>query len=290
VAVGYSLTTILSPLLSLANVFSSAPHPLLVVGLTTYFECAAYFALAIQLASIVTMAKPAEDSPPIGTLDQQIASIGYMVALLPLFGPLAVLPQRQRADRRRQRLVFVTCVVLLSIYPFGRYFIIDAPLPSWTAAAGDAMTREDEQALKSLCYDGVRALSRFESVMVFVLRVCGQVPLLVFTLGAWVLYYILPGRNSELSSARERRVEAGIKVWCCAAIVVPACLGIPLVYAFWRLRGVQSALAGVVGGGYYQLNEWGYGQVMAVTVFAPVGVEMLFAWWFDEKTVSDGQI
>jgi len=60
----------------------------------------------------------------------------------------------------------------------------------------------------------------------------------------------------------------------------------PLLWGFWRLRGLQRALAKTLGG-YYEGDEWGFGQVMAITIFVPIFVEMLFVWIREGGDVGD---
>lgn len=269
VTVAYCLTTVLSPLLSLLNLFSSTPRPILVTALSTYFECAAYFALAIQLASIVTMAS--KDSFLVGGQDRQTAGIASVVATLPLLGPLWVLPLRQR-ERRWQRLIFALFVVLLSVYPFASY--------SGSAnlhKIDGLMTDEEAGALGRLCPSG--AIVAKDGDLAFLCRLFGFLWSCILTIIATfpLCFCSIP------SPFRKGRVEVWTRVRCCFPMAVTACLGIALVYALLRQRGLQSAMAGE----YYALNEWGYGQVMAITVFAPVGVEMLFGWWFGGKKMDE---
>lgn len=272
----YCLTTALSPLLSLLNLFSPTPRPLLVAALGTYFECAAYFALAIQLASIVTMAS--KDSFRVGGQDRQTAGLASVVATLPLLGPLWVLPLRQR-ERRRQRLIFALFVVLLSVYPFASYTGVTKP-----HKIDGLMTEEEARALGQLCPSG--AMASKDVALSFLCRVFGFLWSCILTI--ITAFPLCCCSNS--SPFRKGRVGVWTMVRCCFQMAVAACLGIALVYAFLRQRGLQSAMAGRVGGEYYVLNEWGYGQVMAITVFAPVGVEMLFGWWFGGDEVAQGAV
>lgn len=200
------------------------------------------------------------DSSRIGNLDRDIAGTVCLVAVLPLLGPLFALPLRQRTDRSRRRLIFFICVVLLSLYPFGSC----ASTPP-AHKADRWMTEEDALALGRVCPGGLTVMSYD-----FDLRLVGELMSLIFGVAATWLAYL-----SKSSPFQEWRVESWQRALCCAPIAMAAFIGIPLVYLFWRLRGAQGVIADVVEGEYYVLNEWGYGQVMAITVFAPVGVAML---------------
>ena len=58
--------------------------------------------------------------------------------------------------------------------------------------------------------------------------------------------------------------------------LVPVILAGPLLWGFWRQRQLQGQLA-VATGGNDEAGDWGFGQVMAITIFLPVGVEMVSA-------------
>ncbi|KAL1835671.1 hypothetical protein VTJ49DRAFT_6254 [Mycothermus thermophilus] len=60
-----------------------------------------------------------------------------------------------------------------------------------------------------------------------------------------------------------------------AVLAVPMCLAAPLLWGFWRLRTLQMQLTQATGENY-EGDDWGFGQVMAVTVFVPVLVEIVF--------------
>lgn len=58
-------------------------------------------------------------------------------------------------------------------------------------------------------------------------------------------------------------------------LLVPISLAVPLLWGFWRLRELQGQLAVANTGGQGEAGDWGFGQVMAITIFLPVGVEMV---------------
>lgn len=210
-----------------------------------------------------------KDSFLVGVQDREIAGIASVVATLPLLGPLWVLPLRQR-ERGRQRVVFALCVVFLSVYPFVSY---EGEIHVSRDKIDGSMTEEEALALGQLCPSG--AIASNDPGLSFFCRAFGVFSSCCLTIIATYSLWF-----SNQSPFRKGRVKVSTRVRCCFPMAVAASLGIPLVYAFWRQRGLQSAMAGVVGDEYYVLNEWGYGQVMAITVFAPVGVEVLFGWWF----------
>ncbi|KAL2268947.1 hypothetical protein VTJ83DRAFT_3793 [Remersonia thermophila] len=59
-----------------------------------------------------------------------------------------------------------------------------------------------------------------------------------------------------------------------AVLAVPMCLAAPLLWGFWRLRTFQMQLTRATGESY-EGDDWGFGQIMAVTVFVPVLVEVV---------------
>ena len=58
-------------------------------------------------------------------------------------------------------------------------------------------------------------------------------------------------------------------------LLVPLALGAPLLWGFWRLRGLQGQLARAAGE-QDEGGDWSFGQVVAITIFLPVGAEMVF--------------
>lgn len=60
-------------------------------------------------------------------------------------------------------------------------------------------------------------------------------------------------------------------------IAVPTLLAAPLLWGFFRLRTLQGELSSRAVG-HYEANEWGFGQVMAITIFLPVVTEVIFVW------------
>lgn len=60
-----------------------------------------------------------------------------------------------------------------------------------------------------------------------------------------------------------------------AVLLLPLGLGVAVLWGIWRLRTLQMQLATGIGENY-EGDDWGFGQVMAVTIFVPVLVEIGF--------------
>ena len=91
-------------------------------------------------------------------------------------------------------------------------------------------------------------------------HVYGEENLLQQKVGGWV------DRAARICRLRFVRV---------AVLILPFFLAVPLIWGFWRVRGLQAQLAASMGVAY-KGNEWGFGQIMAVAVFVPTLAEMLF--------------
>lgn len=74
-------------------------------------------------------------------------------------------------------------------------------------------------------------------------------------------------------------------------------LSIPQIWGVLRLRGIQKALADTTNNAYVD-NQWTFGQVVAVMLFAPVATEIGYslmksntwkpcsvAWWNEDKKI-----
>lgn len=48
-------------------------------------------------------------------------------------------------------------------------------------------------------------------------------------------------------------------------------------WAFFRMRDVQSVMVGATGESFSD-GQWTFGQIVAVLVFVPVAVEVVFVW------------
>ncbi|KAI1021696.1 hypothetical protein LB503_013276 [Fusarium chuoi] len=63
-------------------------------------------------------------------------------------------------------------------------------------------------------------------------------------------------------------------------------LTIPLLVAIFTLRNVQEQISENMGENY-DGNYWGFGQIVSIILFTPVGVEMVYRWRFGAAYAQD---
>jgi hypothetical protein len=70
--------------------------------------------------------------------------------------------------------------------------------------------------------------------------------------------------------------KPSLSVWLSICLIVYGLL-IAQLWTFFRLRRFQSDMTEAAGGKFPD-GQWGFGQIVAVAVFFPVAVEVLFLW------------
>lgn len=78
----------------------------------------------------------------------------------------------------------------------------------------------------------------------------------------------------RLQKALQSRVVQGVM------LSFPVALSAPLLYFLFEFRAIQEEHI-VSLGGQYTGNDWGFGQVISVLVFAPVLVEFVYTLMYE---------
>jgi len=283
---------------------TSATLNMALAGLASFFECAAYFAFAIQIATTTVLAPIDLETKKssFGAYEALLAAVVSTMTLLPLTSALHVIPlvpiiDRDNKIQKRQsyRLWLFSVTVVAALYPFFsscvRYW---APSVVGEGAGEDGVTYVTDAewaAITHVCFGQIvqfPSRSNVEGIALGVIHL---------TSGFFIFFYaasiILPSILRIVDAIITRGqgggiLRQGIRSLCQKVshiyqqpsvmylmVAVPLCLGAGLMWAFWMLRKLQQQLASTAGGSY-EGNEWGFGQVMAITVFVPVGAEMLF--------------
>jgi len=63
-----------------------------------------------------------------------------------------------------------------------------------------------------------------------------------------------------------------------ALLLTPLALSVPMIRGIFRLRDIQANVVDRMGS-QYTGNEWGFGQIIGVGIFAPVITETAFEGW-----------
>jgi hypothetical protein len=273
---------------------SRETRAVLTSGLRAFFYSAVYFALAMQLATIYGLG-----TADFGALETQIAQAMAVVSLLPLLYPAALLESADGGWRQNERLLLLSMTVALSFYPF---------LSRCLRAFGGTMIGDGEEAVvdagrwtevERMCFadglDGLRGNGIFDALPW--LQLFASLGTYLFTF--WLLEALLerPGESGaaavegyDVVKGRRRRVLGGarmrLNVWfggnafaAAAPLVIILGLTAPMLWVIFHLRELQEELAERARLSYGG-NEWGFGQVVSIVLFVPVGVEMLYRWRF----------
>ena len=281
---------------------SRETRAILTSGLRAFFYSAVYFALAMQLATIYVLARKdyGLDTADFGALETQIAQVVAVVSLLPLLYPAALLESADAGWRQNERLLLLSLTVALSFYPF---------LSRCLRAFGGTMIGDGEGAVveagtwaevETMCFadglDGLRENGIFDALPW--LQLFASLWTYLFTF--WLLG-ALPGRPAESGATaaaegcdevkgRRRRAlgdaRTRLNMWfgghafaAAAPLFIILGLTAPMLWVIFHLRVLQEQLAKRAELDYGG-NEWGFGQVVSIVLFVPVGVEMLYRWRF----------
>lgn len=154
------------------------------------------------------------------------------------------------------------------------------------------ITNEEWEKLNTLCLEGVETLSTKEQNILSYFGAAGSLLVIIYGLIRLFLYIalgILPSStekaHSKITSLLKRRNYATYLTytWCNVIFL----LTIPQFWAVLRLRGIQRSLAGNTNNTYVD-NQWTFGQVLAVMIFAPVFTEMGFLFMRGEGGLDEG--
>ncbi|KAK1493852.1 hypothetical protein CTAM01_09313 [Colletotrichum tamarilloi] len=284
-------------------------------GFDAFFEFAIYFAIAIELAAIVMLVNKdfGISTAGFGANEAQIALAVSVVCILPLLYPVALLPlelfhpesdrqarqnRKMRQDQRRRdfSLMLFALVCVLFFYPFLSQCIHNwAPLRVGEGKGGNGktyVTDEEWERIRNMCFGEVTKFTISEH---WALAVCEMMAsLLIFLFMLWHAMELgvrrLQTQDRYIGEERQRTVTLSRtqrfveRAWASQSLVqalllfVPLFLGCVLLWCVFRLRSIQAAAASNMGSEYAG-DDWGFGQIVGIIIFAPVPAEMLFAAW-----------
>ncbi len=303
-------------------------------GFRVFFDAAIYFALAIELASIVALVRKDFNinTDDFGAFEAQISWAVSVVCILPLLYPVAMLrnnkteeaeaekedsrmlegsrerkkkrkkKQTEKETRHQFRVSMLYLVTLLFFYPFVSQCIHNwAPTQIGTGNGEGGSTIISDQewgVLRTLCFGDNAPLSVTEGTVLAAFEMAAS--LVMFLFAAWASVGVFPGVDSLVQSlVRRKRVARVLDVMrgnvspglrSTAALVfllAPLLLAVPLLWGIERLRGVQRNLAEATNNVYVD-HDWGFGQIVAIVLFAPVVFEMAYCWWEAGRLSSRG--
>ena len=254
---------------------------------TKYFECAVFFAASIQIACVIVLVRQnfGISANGLGGFTVQITWAIALLCMLPLTYPMAMLEWVEKGKSGYRLFLFCGCW-LLFFYTFISQMIGDFSVTQVGAGAGPGgvtiVTTDEWNILNSLCLTGVNPLSSTEQRVLSGFGAAGS--LFISSYGLVCLLWFIATKQGfnwvkRIRSSIASRTSVKNRRNCsvlCLIIVVPL-LSIPQFWGVMRLRSIQKALANSTNNAYTD-NQWTFGQVVAVMIFAPVFTDMGYAW------------
>jgi hypothetical protein len=293
-----SLLLVVSPHLSISSALIDTLQTVLLSGITTFFDCAVYFALAIEIATTtILVAKDYESkTTAFGDYESRISTIACAVCLLPLIYPITILSAspspfaKNSRDKQAYRKCLFCIAVLASVYPF-----LSQAVRTWAPTQigdgrGDGgvtyVDTHDWDIVGKVCFGTLEYLTERENTTIGAFQMVASLFIFLFSISILVPPAL---RRLSYRYGEDHPVRKPMTAFCnnvsrtfrqsplnYVLLAVPVCLGAPLLWGFWRIRTLQTHLA-MATGRQYEGNDWGFGQVMAITLFVPVAADIIFA-------------
>ncbi|KAG5755321.1 hypothetical protein H9Q70_002080 [Fusarium xylarioides] len=313
VAVGYVLEIILSIFLSFAVIMfkrngkNSQRHEVAKAGLEAFVDSAAYFALALQLATIAVLARKdyGISTADLGAIEARISQSVAVVSMMPLLYPVALLEPAAKSSMRANikhnaRLLLLSVTVALSFYPFLSKCIHAFDISPIGEGKDSEVSPTDWSVVEDMCfpteYRNIGRSTTFKSLNG--LELTASLITYIFTF--WLLAG-LPGtcydHDEKSKDAKEAEDKDSwrehVNKWfsdrplvAILPLLVFVGLTIPLLVVIFTLRNVQEQMSENMGE-KYDGNYWGFGQIVSIILFIPVGVEMAYRWRFGASYVYE---
>jgi hypothetical protein len=269
---------------------------LLATGCKTFFDCAVFFVASIEIACLIVLERKNSgiSANALGGLTVQITWAVALLCLLPLLYPMVILEYVEKGRSNYRFFLFCGCWILF-FYTFVSQMIGNFGQSQVGQGAGPGrttiITTEEMDVLTSLCLSGVKVLTNTEQKILSGFGAAGSIVISLYGL-LYLLWFIIQRQSRRQAKwvctkaqsipARYRSSTFLIR----SAVVLVPILTIPQFWALMRLRGIQKALANSTSNSYTD-NQWTFGQVVAVIIFAPVFTEVGYLWIQDRGDVTN---
>ncbi|KAH6900390.1 hypothetical protein B0T10DRAFT_26718 [Thelonectria olida] len=298
-----ALGTVLSCIVLMLKSNASRAHHVFTSGLVVFFDSAVYFAMAVQLATIAVMIRKdyGISTVDLGAIETRIAHVVAVISLLPLLYPTALLETaRDRGMNHSRRLMLLSVTVALSFYPFlSRCIHAYGASPIGNGGNAEVKSRDWNQ-VEDMCFqdglDGLRTSAIYQSLDALELATS----LFIYLVTFWLMAALPVSRYHDNEKLRRHSPTKGrffsqrerVKHWfsrhalvaSMPMLFVVAVAGLLLQVVF-QLRELQESVARTAEQAY-EGNNWGFGQIAAIVLFLPVGVEMGYKWRFPDSYLA----
>jgi hypothetical protein len=265
---------------------------LLAKGCKTFFDCAIFFVASIQIACFIVLVRKNSgiSADGLGGLTVQIAWAVALLCMLPLLYPMVVLEYTKKEKSNYRFFLFCGCWILY-LYVFVSQMVgYFAPSQVGQGAGPSGttiITTEDWNSVTSLCLNDTQPLSKTEQTVLSAFGAAGSILVSLYGL-VYLVWFIIQRQShrqarwirSKVRSIPNRYRTSTVAIR--GLVVLIPILTIPQFWGVIRLRGVQKALAKSTNNPYTD-NQWTFGQVVAVMIFAPVFTEVGYSWIQDHR-------
>lgn len=264
--------------------------------LSSFDDCATFFAFSIQIACIVVLARVdyGISAASMGDVTVRITWTVSVLTLLPLVYAL-LLPGtlKSRADRRyvesvgakaaakgdRRTLLFSICWAC-AVYPFmsrmiegfGRSLIGDGP--------DDVLSFAEWHTLGDICLAGTWPPTDAEYRLINAFGIMSFLLLSMLAVGKVIVAGLRRHHEKDIRlhvhlGTRARQIHHCLEL---GLVTFVPTLSMALIWSYFRLQNFQRRIANAIGAQDSD-GQWGFGQVVSVVVFLTVVAEALFGWY-----------
>ena len=267
--------------------------------LGAFQTCATFFAFSVEIATIVVLVR--EDfginTSGMGDYTVRITQTVAMLVLLALIyqlltsatmktGDVFSKPLRlgkndpQSAEGGQTSTAFSILVLCwaLAFYPFFSEMNSAFAPSKISNKPGASITPAQFNVVRSLCFSHAKPITGTEERVMTAFVILAYIPLSLFVVGS-IIYSGVEKNHAgsalhrRLHSVREQMSPTVVSKMAIAGLCATPLLACGLLWSIWRVRHAQEQLTASIGGADAD-PSWTFGQIVAVTIFAPVLVQL----------------
>lgn len=292
---GYIIQNSLGIILSVLCMLSNAKRGDTQLGLhrdvifsifDSFYDCALFYAFSNELAAAVSVTKVTFglNADGMGNLTLRMTWAGATLTILPLVYRILIRHKYNRLElgktdmfAMRRKLVFpLFCICwAIFLYTFLNK-MADTFGPSQIGSGPAAVISDDSwNEIQSLCSGDWDSLTATENSAIDGFDIAASLLICLIVL-ARLLTNCFRAWNWKVNawSDFKERFTHLIDALCVVLMVILPLLAIGLMWSIFRLASLQAQLATAIGAEYSD-NDWTFGQIVSITIFTPVVVDVL---------------
>jgi hypothetical protein len=249
-----------------------------------YADAAILLTFSVQLASVVILIKKdfGISANDFGGLTIEVTWAAALLTMLPM---LLVCSSGADLDRKELRLSLICISWIFFLYTFiSRMISYFGPSQVGVSKPGAVISPTEAANIQQLCWTDGSNLSRQETVAFDVFAIGGSLFLSIVVVGTLVWMLLIRRRPDMVERWRHSGIftvdilntmsAKAARLFMVFNIVLWA---VPQLWAILRFREMQQALAASIRSSD-QDNSWSFGQIVAVVIFLPVLVELVYVY------------